>query len=290
MNDFAGATVCILGMGLMGASAARRIKGRCKYLIGVDIRTDVIHYVLDQGWIDEGYQEINAIPVEPDILILCIPVRQILKVLDYIAIENRRIGLILDFGSTKKQIITKMKSFPFSQAFFACHPMCGKEISGPQSSDEQLYQDRPFLYHGINTNEGHEQILLSMIQCLGAKPIKLDAVHHDRQLAYVSHVPHLLSTALMLVSGAEKQEEKEALWQISAGGFQDMTRLAGSDLTMIMDILATNREEITPVLGEVIEELQQMKQLLEENQFDEIRQRIERAKALKESANQWRKS
>ena len=290
MIDFAEATVCIVGMGLMGASAARRLKGRCRQVIGVDRQPDVIHYVLEQSWIDEGYTDIDEISGNPDMLILCIPVRQILAFLDRMAGKKRAFGLVVDFGSTKKQIIEKMESFPFQQAFFACHPMCGKEISGPQSSDDQLYQDRPFLFHGIRTDMNDERQLFTLIDRLGANPIRMDADHHDRQLAYVSHAPHLLASALMLVSGSDERESKESLWQISAGGFQDMTRLAGSDLTMIMDIIATNQDEIAPVLNEIITQLESIKTLIEQNRLDEIKALIEKAKKLKESANQWRKS
>jgi prephenate dehydrogenase len=289
MIGFAGASVCIVGMGLMGASAAQRIHGRCKKLIGVDINPEVIAFAINQGWIDEGFSSFSELESTPDLVILSVPVKQILAFLDGEAHKIRSSCMIVDFGSTKQQIISKMEQLPAHILCYACHPMCGKEISGPQSSDARLYENRSFLYHGVHIDAESDQVLFSMIDSLGAQPVPLDAGHHDRQLAYVSHVPHLLAASLMLVSGSETYEEKETLWKIAASGFQDMTRLAGSDITMIQDILATNDTQISLVLGQVIDNLSEIKEMLDKGELEELKLMLSQARKMKESANQWRK-
>ena len=290
MIDFSGANVCIIGMGLMGSSAARRLKGRCKKLIGVDRNGESVQYVLHKHWIDAGYQSFEDLDETPDVIIFTTPVQQILKYLDSTIRSIRTSCVLIDFGSTKKEIIKRMSVMPLNFQCFACHPMCGKELSGPIASDENLYVGRPFLVHRISKEAWAYDVLLEIVKILGAEMIELDPYWHDRQLAYISHVPYLASASLSLISGQDEMIEPEALWNIAANGFFDMTRISGSDVSMWEDIVATNGEEISDVLEKLITQLTQIKQQIDQNDLAALRRSFEYAKLLKERAYQCRKS
>ena len=290
MIDFSGATVCIIGMGLMGSSAARRLKGQCKKLIGIDRNGETVQYVLHKHWIDSGYQSFEDIDETPDVIIFTTPVQQILKYLDSTIRTIRTPCVLIDFGSTKKEIIKNMSVMPLNFQCFACHPMCGKEFSGPIASDETLYFGRPFLVHRISKENWAYEVLQTIVKHLGADMIALDPYWHDRQLAYISHVPFLASASLALISGQDEMIEPEALWNIAANGFYDMTRIAGSDVSMMEDIMATNGPEISDVLQKLIDQLTNYKRMIDQNDLPALRRSFEYAKNLKERVYQCRKS
>jgi prephenate dehydrogenase len=290
MIDFSGANVCIIGLGLMGSSAARRLKGQCKKLIGIDRNGESVQYVLHKHWIDAGYQSFEDMDETADVIIFTTPVQQILKYLDSEIRTIRTPCVLLDFGSTKKEIIKHMSFLPLNFQCFACHPMCGKEFSGPIASDESLYVGRPFLVHRISKEIWAFEVLQTIVRLLGAEMVDLDPTWHDRQLAYISHVPFLASASLALISGQDERIEPEVLWNIAANGFYDMTRIAGSDVSMMEDIMATNGSEISDVLQKLIDQLNTYKKLIDDNDLPALRSSFEYAKLLKERAYQCRKS
>ena len=290
MIDFSGANVCIIGLGLMGSSAARRLKGRCKKLIGVDRNGESVQYVLHKHWIDAGYQSFEDLDETPDVIIFTAPVQQIFQYLDFTIRSIRTPCVLIDFGSTKKEIIKRMSVLPLNFQCFACHPMCGKEFSGPIASDESLYIGRPFLVHRISKETWAFDVLQAIVNALGAEMVELDPNWHDRQLAYISHVPYMASASLSLISGQDEMIEPEALWNIAANGFFDTIRIAGSDVSMMEDIVATNGKEISEVLEKLIAQLTEFKQLIDQNDLDSLRRSFEFAKLLKERAYQCRKS
>jgi prephenate dehydrogenase len=290
MIDFTDAAVCIIGLGLMGASAAQKINGHCKKLIGIDTQVETIAFALEKHWIDTGYHHLDELEEMPDIIVLAMPVGQILRFMDEDLLKIRTSCMVIDFGSTKFEIINKMKSLPINFQCFACHPMCGKETSGPLNSDPFLFTGKPFLYYAISKEEKALKVLLDFIKILDAFPIEMDPLHHDRQLAYISHVPYLMAAALSLISSTDETEPPEDLWEKAATGYHDMTRLAGSDISMMIDIMKTNPEQISMVLTKIMDQLSVMKSLLDQGQSAEMRDLLIRAKKLKERANQCRKS
>ncbi len=274
----------------MGASAAQRIHGQCKRLIGVDRNAKSLQTVLAQGWVDGGFESLQDLDENPDLVILCTPVRTILTILKKDILLIKTPCVVIDFGSTKGEIINLMERLPDRFTCFACHPMAGKETSGPQASTPDLYTGRPFLFYPISKESSGWNLLADLIKVLGANPVRLDPENHDLQLATISHVPYLMAVALSLVSAQEGTEASEQLWEIAANGYHDMTRLAGSDLNMMTDILATNPKNISTVLQKIIDQVSELKTLLDEDRSEEMKIKLSEAKQIKERANQCRKS
>ncbi len=290
MTEFSDAVVCIVGLGLMGASAAQRIHGQCRRLIGIDRNTEYLQTVLAQGWVDSGFENLIDLDETPDLVVLCTPVRTILTILRDDILTIKAPCVIVDFGSTKGDIIRQMEVLPERFTCFACHPMAGKETSGPQASTPELFVGRPFLFYPIDKESMGWNLLADLIKGLGAVPVRLNPDLHDKQLATISHVPYLMAVALSLVSAQDGTEASERLWEIAANGYHDMTRLAGSNLDMMTDILVTNPENISVVLQKVIDQLGEIKTLVDKNQPEEMQPLFSQAKQIKERANQCRKS
>jgi prephenate dehydrogenase len=126
--------------------------------------------------------------------------------------------------------------------------MCGRETSGLAAADPDLYRDQTFILcptatgATARTTPAAEATALALIAAIGARPLRLDAAEHDALVAAVSHLPALVAAALLRAAADERQ------WAVSASGFRDTARLAGSDPRMMLDILLTNREAVLAAL------------------------------------------
>jgi prephenate dehydrogenase len=158
------------------------------------------------------------------------------------------------------------------------HPMCGKEFSGPLAADGKLYERCNFVLCSTrrSTPEGLD-FARQLIQTLGARPLLLDAVQHDRAVAAISHMPYLLSS--MLVGAvAHLAEADGTAWQLAASGFRDTSRLAASDVTMMGDTVLSNRAAVLAALDVFQEQLTFFRDLLIDADEDQLRATLKSAR------------
>lgn len=247
----------IIGLGLMGGSLALALRGHVAYLLGVEAEPLTRQMALRDNIVDEVAEALTPDLAPVDLLILATPVRSILRILGQLpAVRPDGCG-VLDLGSTKRAISVAMAQLPPTFAAIGGHPMCGKESSGLVSATADLYRDqRMVLCRTPRTTPTLESLVLALIEFIGARPIFLDADSHDRTVAAISHLPYLVSAALMRSAGEESQ------WSISASGFRDTVRLSGTDSRMMIDILLTNRDEILNVLNTYQADLAHVRELL----------------------------
>jgi prephenate dehydrogenase len=126
--------------------------------------------------------------------------------------------------------------------------MCGKEISGLGNADADLYRGKTFVFCPLaRTSARGLALAQELIAALGARPLLLDAETHDQIAALISHLPYIAAAALIQTA---RQANDDRVWQMAASGFRDTTRLAASDLTMMTDILLTNREAVLAALAQ----------------------------------------
>jgi prephenate dehydrogenase len=185
-------------------------------------------------------------------VILCAPVRIIVNML------TRRIGaylrsntLVIDIGSTKQDICDAMGQLPIGIQAIGGHPMTGREVNGVEYSDATLYRGRPFVLCSTRrTTPATRLRALDLVAALEAVPIEMDAARHDRVVAAISHVPYLVSASLVAMVAMEAGSDPDAdVWKLAAGGFRDTSRLAGSDIRMMSDIISTNTQAIATLLA-----------------------------------------
>jgi len=239
------AQIAIVGLGLMGGSLAGALRGQCQVVTGVARRQAVIDAALSRGLVDWGTIDLADGVREADIVVLATPVRVILSQLAEIGPLLKPEGcLLMDLGSTKTDIVTGMARLPDHVQPLGGHPMCGKELSGIEEADVALYQGRTFILCPLPRTSGAALALgQDLARAAGAHPLVLEPERQDFLVATLSHLPYLLACALVGTADATTSADPAA-WEIVAGGFRDTSRVAGSDVTMMLDILLTNAREV----------------------------------------------
>ncbi|MFQ5399624.1 MAG: prephenate dehydrogenase [Anaerolineae bacterium] len=250
--------VCIVGLGLIGGSLARALRPFLAYLAVVDANPDTRRAAgsladLVTADLAEGMQG-------TELIILATPVRIILKLLAQLPAVRPDGCLVLDLGSTKAVISQVMETLPPAFQAIGGHPMCGKETSGFAAADPDLFQKQTFvLCRNGRTSPDVEQVAREIIDRIGAFPLLLPPDVHDRLVAATSHLPYLISAALMRTVAGQADDQ---LWAVSASGFRDTSRLAGSEPQMMLDILLTNRMEVIDQVDKLQGQLITIKRLL----------------------------
>lgn len=267
--------LCIVGLGLMGGSLAKALKGQVRELTAVDRHAATRQLALADGTVDIVTDNLASGVEAADLLILATPVHTILHILADLPLLRPDGCLVMDLGSTKEEICLAMSALPDSFAAIGGHPMCGKETAGYHASNGQLFNEQTFiLSRNGRTNRQVEEMSLSIINIIGAKPMFLPANEHDQLVAAASHLPYLISAALMQRAA---NMDDERIWQVSASGFRDTTRLAGSDPSMMLEILLTNRAAVLSQLTQYQAGLEGLIRLLEDKNETDLASWLETA-------------
>jgi prephenate dehydrogenase len=263
----------IYSVGLLGGSIGLGLKesGYTGHVTGL---SSPVNLPLAQslGCIDEGlpYDRLAAALDGADLLLLCSPIGAIKKTLSDCASIALPPGLVItDVGSTKAEIVAHAKKvLPPHVHFIGGHPMAGAEKSGPQAADPYLFQNVTYVLTPSEGTVGEidRDLAHFLERTLGCRTLFLDPGLHDRIVAAVSHVPHLLAVALVNTV-QDVENAVPGTLGLAAGGFRDLTRIASAPYSIWHDILATNKEAIGPVLDRVIESLSAMKQLLRDDRL-----------------------
>ncbi len=277
---FARRSTAIVGLGLMGGSLglALRAAGHQGEIIGIARRADNVRAALALGAIDRGSSDLADV-ASADIVILATPVRTILRQIVEVAPFLKPGALLIDLGSTKQTICAALAAVPASIQVIGGHPMCGKERAGIDVADATLYQDKTFILCPLpRTGEAALATALALVHSLAARPLLLDPDRHDQLVAAVSHVPYVLSTALMTATAGGDG----LAWTVAASGFRDTTRLAGSDPGMMLDIMLTNQVAILAAFDRVGDFLESCRGWLAAGDETALRTAFGRAQQLRE--------
>ncbi len=243
------ATVTIVGLGLMGGSLARalRAKNACAKIIVVDRNTKTCAQARERGIADQAGADLS-LASHADVIILATPVRAIIDLLPRVGVVARSNAIVMDLGSTKRQVTRAMEALPARVQAIGAHPMCGKETAGIDAADANLFRGAAFVLTPLaRTSPQTLAFAQSLAEMLGARPVVLDAARHDKIVAAVSHLPYALAATLM-TTATDLARGDEMLFALAASGFRDTSRLAASDTTMMLDTLLTNRENVAASL------------------------------------------
>ncbi len=260
----------IIGLGLMGGSAAIDLKKRgfTKRIIGVD--NNVLHAetALHAGIVDE-IQTLQDAVAKSELIILAIPVDAAVKMLPLI-LDKVDKQIVTDMCSTKEQLCLSVKDHPKRKNYLAAHPMAGTEYSGPWAAKPGLFDGKAVIFcdtenSGIRANS----TVRLMFDTLNMRPVLMDAAQHDKHAAYVSHISHISSFALALtVLDQEKNENN--IFDLASGGFDSTVRLAKSSSEMWSPIFEQNAENVVAVIETYIKYLENFKTAIQEHDTDKI--------------------
>jgi len=246
--------VAIIGLGLIGGSiglALHKVKA-ARQVVGYDLGRGVCEQARKSGAIDETFASLADVVRGGDLVILATPVGAMHALLQNIAPMLSPGTVVTDVASTKALVISWAEQFlPESVFFVGGHPMAGKEVSGVEAADAELFKDRIYcLTPTSRTNPTALSKMSAFVEMLGARPRFLEPEEHDDQVAGVSHLPFLASIALMNTVAEDDTWSDASL--LAATGFRDMTRLAAGNPEMYRDICLTNSGVITRRLDEYI--------------------------------------
>ncbi len=260
-----------MGLGLMGGSLAGALQGKCRTVIGIAPREETIETAAGRGLIDRGTTDLTGGIDGADVVVLATPVHVIMQQLSEIGSLLSEGSLLMDLGSTKKDIVEKMARLPHHVQPLGGHPMCGKERSGIEEADPGLYQGCTFILSPLpRTSKAALELGQALVEAIGAHPLVLKPGRQDYLVGTISHLPYLLACALVASADATTSTDP-AVWEIVAGGFRDTTRVASSDVTMMLDILLTNRDEVLKALHVYLAKLHDLTRLVEAGDEEEMR-------------------
>jgi prephenate dehydrogenase len=257
--------VAIIGLGLIGGSIGLALKevGELGWeIVGYVRRPEVASIALSLGAVDRTETNLKEAVKEADLVIIATPVLTIKRILAQIASYLPHGCIVTDTGSTKVEVMRWAEEIlPPTVDFVGGHPMAGKEAYGIQAAEAKLFQGCVYcLTPAKKASPEAMGKVVDMVKKFGARPLFIDAEEHDNLVAGISHLPMLLSAAL--VSATAKDSSWDKMSRLAASGYRDLTRLASGNPEVNAHICLTNRQAIIHWIDEFGEELDKYRQLV----------------------------
>ena len=251
------ATVAVLGLGLMGGSLAMALRGQCRALIAIDPDPATLDLAREWNLADRLAAAPGELVAQADWIVLAAPVGAILHLLADLPGLHPGSPVVIDLGSTKREILRAMQALPERFDPLGGHPMCGKEHSSLANAEAGLYRGAPFALVPLERSGSRARAAgEELARAAGARPLWLDAETHDRWTAATSHLPTLAAAALAGVTPAEAAP-------LAGPGFRSTSRLAAQPAAVMLDVLMSNRDLLRPALAGLRRALEEADRLLE---------------------------
>lgn len=279
--------IALIGIGLIGSSIARDVRqlALAKHVV-VSTRSEETLKRAEELELGTEYTVSAADAVrDADLVIVSVPVGASEAVAQQIAGSLKPGAIVTDVGSTKASVIAQMAPhMPDHVHFIPGHPLAGTEKSGPDAGFAGLFRDRWCIFTPLPDTDGAAlDKLKAFWMALGSRVDDMDPQHHDKVLAIVSHLPHII--AYNIVGTADDLEtvtESEVI-KYSASGFRDFTRLAASDPTMWRDICLHNKDAILEMLARFSEDLAYLQRAIRWGEGEKLFELFTRTRAVRRS-------
>lgn len=281
-------SIVIIGLGLMGGSVAKALKNKNPEILisAFDHNDSALDLALDVGIIDKKIstlEEINKLePKDADIIIIAVPVIESLKVFDAInGLFNSDIT-ITDTASAKSLISDHLEeNYSSPTNIILSHPMAGSHNTGVGYADEAMFNNKKVLITELQNPKDHcLQLVTNLWESLGAAVFKIDPIKHDEIMSYASHLPHVISYAVL---NSIMKNPNENITTFSAGGLKDFVRIGGSDPKMWTDIFISNKDSILKAINAYKDSLDELSELLEADNEKSLQDLLTTIKEYKNS-------
>ncbi len=278
--------VAVIGVGLIGGSFALALKEAkgCGHVIGAGRNAANLRLARERGVIDSIAADAVAAAHGADLVLVAAPVAQFARIFHDIATVLGPRALITDAGSTKRDVVAAATALGKKIGqFVPAHPIAGAEKSGAGAASADLYRGKRVVLTPLAANsESTIRRVHDVWTACGARITRMDPDEHDAVLAAVSHLPHLLSFALVREIAARPNAGQ--LFSMAAGGFRDFTRIASSHPEMWRDICIANRDYLMRELDRYTADLQVMRTLLEAGDASGVERVFTQAR---DARNRW---
>jgi len=278
----------LLGCGLIGGSIARaaKVRGGIAGEIVANARSDAsLARIAELGIADRVEADPAAAVRGADCVILCAPVGVYASLAAAIAPHLGPGAILSDVGSTKQSVLRDVGPFvPEGVHFVPAHPLAGTEHSGPDAGFATLFEGRwCLLTPPPGTDAGSVARVAELWKRMGSMVSVMEPAHHDRVLAIVSHLPHLIAFTICGTADDLADETRQQVLQFAASGFRDFTRIAASDPEMWRDVFLNNREALLEMLARFTEDAQAMARAVRWGDVAYIEDKIGRGRKIRRS-------
>ncbi|RMF70596.1 MAG: prephenate/arogenate dehydrogenase family protein [Alphaproteobacteria bacterium] len=276
--------MAFVGCGLIGSSMIRAIRraSLARRILVVEKSESRARHVVTLGLADRASTE-PALVAEADLVVVAVPMGAYEEVAAAIAPHLGEQAIVTDVGSTKRAAIEAFRRHLVHPArIVPGHPVAGTEHSGPEAGFAELFQGRWTILTPLpETAENATMQVATLWRTLGAEVEVMDPVHHDRVMAVVSHIPHLIAYAIVgTASHLEEVTEREVI-KYAAGGFRDFTRIAASDPVMWRDIFLANKDAVFTMLERLKEDIGRLERAMAEGDAKTLEDWFRRTRAIR---------
>ncbi|MEJ2545246.1 MAG: prephenate dehydrogenase/arogenate dehydrogenase family protein [Calditrichaceae bacterium] len=245
--------IIISGLGLMGASLAMALKQNVSdiFIYGYDL-PEIMDKALSLKIIDQKIDDWPAGINDSEIIFLATPLRIIKQHLDDLSDCVDSNTIVTDLGSTKLELANHCRKINFQGIYVGGHPMTGAEKSGINAANPLLYENAVYILTDDTVNQSDivKNKLIPLLSAIKARLLVLDPETHDRILAAISHLPQIIAVALINLVGP-KNSENSPYFELAAGGFRDITRIASGSVDIWQDIFNSNQENVYQTIDEI---------------------------------------
>lgn len=279
----------IIGLGLMGGSIAKCLvtKNEIEKIIAYDTNLQDLKIAKEQNIITDYTTIIDSSFSNLDYIFICIPVKYTVDIAKALIPYLSKDCIVCDIGSTKSTIVNSLEDT--LENYVGTHPMVGKEKSGLAYADSHLYDNAYFLITKTDkTNIENISKVKTMLLLLNAKPYIIPLEKHDKIVAAISHVPHIIASTLVNMA-CNLEDEDNNLRTLCAGGFKDITRIASSDSKMWQSICLENSNEILSTLGVFKNTLSKIEEYIKDKNETDIFDYLKDAKEFRDSVDTMKK-
>jgi len=269
--------VAVLGLGLLGGSVALAAKARgvAKQVAGATRSPEALAAAQRGGALDEAAGSYAEAARGAELVVLATPVYAMAEVVRQIAPVLRPPAVVTDVGSVKAVLCETLPGLlPRGVAYVGAHPMAGSHLRGMGNARADLFEGAVCIVTRSPDGDALERAT-GFWRALGARVVHRDPVQHDAEVAWMSHVPHVLAFAF----ASALEAAPAGAGAVAGAGFRDFTRIAQSDPELWGDILTANRKALAAPLARAQEALAELARLLEANDADEVERRIASARA-----------
>ncbi|WP_439595459.1 prephenate/arogenate dehydrogenase family protein [Falsiroseomonas sp.] len=278
--------LCLLGVGLIGSSLARvaRVRGDIARTVVAHAKTPATLARVRELGIADVVEADAAKAVEgADCVVFCVPVGANAEVMAQVAPHLKPGAIVTDVGSTKMSVFRDLGPLlPKGVHLVPAHPMAGTEFSGPDAGFPELFQGRyVILTPGPEADPAAVEAVRELWKRCGSMIETMDPATHDKVVAIVSHLPHLLAFTICSTADDLAEETKEQVLKFAASGFRDFTRIAASDPTMWRDVFLNNREALLEMLARFTEDAHALGRAVRWGEAGFIEDRIQRGRKIR---------
>lgn len=275
----------IVGIGLIGSSLARvlRHRGIAERIAGAARSVKTRQTALALGVVDEAFENPREAVKNADIVFVCTPVGAIAETIGGFMTALKPGAVVTDVGSVKEEIIKQ--TLPLLRPdihFVPAHPVAGTEKSGPENGFAELFEGRWCILTPLaQTDRPAVSAVRAVWESAGMKVEEMSAARHDKVMALMSHLPHLIAYTIVGTAADLETETREDVIKYAAGGFRDFTRIAGSDPVMWRDIFLNNTEAVLDCLQRFSEDLTLLQKAIRQKDGAALQDWFARTRAIR---------